>query len=115
MTSIDCRWPGSVHDSRIWKNSVIFEVTNENPAGAILLGDERYGILPWLTTPYRIANGTKETAYNKLHSKERVIIERVFGQVQSRFPILSPKIRINIERIPSIIAACFILHNISNI
>ncbi|XP_055523197.1 uncharacterized protein LOC129717348 [Wyeomyia smithii] len=52
-------------------------------------------------------------AKNILHTKERVIIERVFGQVKQRFPILQSKVRIATERVPTLIIACFTLHNVA--
>ncbi|XP_017480699.1 PREDICTED: putative nuclease HARBI1 [Rhagoletis zephyria] len=113
ITSFDCRRAGSVHDSRIWKNSIVRELLDENPAGAILLGDEGYAITPWLMIPYRNTTSFSQMEYNKLHCKERVIIERVFGQVKRRFTILQSKIRISTNRIPTIIAACFVLHNVA--
>nr|XP_029710214.1 putative nuclease HARBI1 [Aedes albopictus] len=113
FTSVDCSWPGSVHDSRIWKNSAIHNIMNENSSGAILLGDEGYGIAPWLMTPYRNPDMPQQMNYNKIHSRERVVIERVFGRVKRRFPIFKSKIRIRTDRIPTIILACFILHNVA--
>ncbi|XP_058840786.1 putative nuclease HARBI1 [Topomyia yanbarensis] len=113
FTSIDCTWPGSVHDSRIWKNSSVFQVMHENPAEALLLGDDGYGIAPWVMTPYRNPNTPQQQRYNKIHSSERVIIERVFGQVKRRFPFLQSKVRVNTRRIPSMILSCFVLHNIA--
>lgn len=113
ITSFDCRWPGSVHDSRIWRNSDVLGIIKYNDAGALLLADEGYGIAPWLMTPFKDAHGELKNSYNCLHSKERIIIERVFGQVKRRFPMLKEKIRVKTERIPSLIAACFILHNIA--
>lgn len=111
ITSIDCSWAGSVHDSRIWRNSNVRESMLENAVGALLLGDEGYGITPWVLTPYRNPCDRKEVNYNIVHKMERVVIERCFGQLKQRFPILQSKIRVATERIPSFITACFILHN----
>jgi hypothetical protein len=46
FTSVDVSWPGSVHDARIWRNSDIKRVMEENREKALLLGDEGYGIAP---------------------------------------------------------------------
>lgn len=113
FTSIDCFWPGSVHDSRIWRNSSVKEVMCENPAGALLLADDGYGIAPWLMTPYRQPATPQQRLYNETHAKERVVIECSFGQVKRRFPILQSKIRMKTSRVPSMILACFILHNVA--
>ncbi|XP_049790260.1 putative nuclease HARBI1 [Schistocerca nitens] len=75
--------------------------------------DEGYGIAPWLMTPFQNPETPDERAYNRLHSKETVIIERCFGQVKRRFPILQNKIRLAQTKIPSVIIACFVLHNVA--
>jgi hypothetical protein len=47
FTSIDASWPGSVHDSRIWRNSEIREQFSRRYNNAVLLGDSGYGLEPW--------------------------------------------------------------------
>lgn len=113
FTSIDAQWPGSVHDSRVLSNSSIFQLLNNTPANAVILGDSGYALSPWLMTPYNNARTPEEIAYNRLHAKERVIIERCFGQLKKRFPILQHPIRVALEKVPSIIVSCVILHNIA--
>ena len=112
FTSVDVSWPGSVHDSRIWKNSGIREKLKQHK-NTVLLGDEGYGLEPWLMTPYRNPTQEKHLAYNRLLKKQRVIIERCFGQLKRRFPILQYICRISLANVPSIIVCCFILHNVA--
>lgn len=113
FTSIDAQWPGSVHDSRIWRLSRICSLINENEAGAVLLADEGYGLTPWIITPFRNPQTDMEKKFNKLLTKERVLIERMFGQLKRRFPFLSSRVRLSTNRIPRMILACFVLHNIA--
>lgn len=113
FTSVDCSWAGSVHDARIWRNSEIQQAMARQTTGAVLLGDEGYGITPYLMTCYKNPVTAPEKAFNYLHKKERTIIECTFGQLKQRFPILYHKIRINIGRIPCLISSCFVLHNIA--
>lgn len=56
FTSVDATWPGSVHDSRIWKNSNIFAIVAGNSRHVALLGDEGYGLMPWMIHIYHIGN-----------------------------------------------------------
>lgn len=113
ITSVDAQWPGSVHDSRIWRLSGVQEVVRRFDGDVCLLGDSGYGITPWLLTPYSEVRNAQERQFNLIHAQERVIIERVFGQIKRRFPILSSQVRIALEKIPKLIIACVVLHNIS--
>ena len=54
-----CGWPGSVHDSRVLKNSPLFIKTSENkeeqfPANTHSIGDSAFGLSKWLLTPYKV-------------------------------------------------------------
>ncbi|CAH1958057.1 unnamed protein product [Acanthoscelides obtectus] len=64
FTSVDVRRPGSVHDSRIWRNS---QTRSQliNKANIVLLGDDGYGITPCLMTPFRNPTpGAEISSYN---------------------------------------------------
>lgn len=113
FTSVDCSWSGSVHDARIWRNSPIQQVLSNNPIGALLLADEAYPLTPWVMKIYKNPQTEAEKKFNLLLKKERTLIERTFGQLKQRFPILYSKIRVSIERIPPLITACFVLHNVA--
>ncbi|KAK7871143.1 hypothetical protein R5R35_013361 [Gryllus longicercus] len=112
FTSIDVSWPGSVHDARIWRNSNMCRVMT-NQANALLIGDSGYPIAPWLMTPYQNPTTPEQTAFNRVFKTERVVIERCFGQLKRRFPILQSRIRLSTEKVPSVILCCCILHNIA--
>ncbi|XP_063931186.1 putative nuclease HARBI1 [Zophobas morio] len=113
FTSVDATWPGSVHDSRIWRNSSVLPIISRYQGQAILLGDSGYAVAPWLITPYRNPRNQVEIHFNNMHKRNRVIIERCFGQVKKRFPILMNDIRVRLSRIPKLIVSCFVLHNVS--
>jgi hypothetical protein len=112
FTSICAEWPGSVHDSRILSNSSIPEVM-QRINNAILIGDSGYGISPWLITPYENPQTVVKQNFNKIYATDRVIIERCFGQLKRRFPILHYKVRTKLTSIPGVITCCAILHNIA--
>ena len=53
-----CGWPGTVHDSRVLKNSPIYSKIENNsdemfPSNTHLLGDSAYGLSNWLMTPFK--------------------------------------------------------------
>jgi len=112
FTSISAEWPGSVHDSRILRNSSLCEAMKRVPDG-VILGDSGYGITPWLLTPFDKPATEIEVNFNQVYAKERVIIERCFGQLKRRFPILGYKVRTSLDTVLSIITCCAVLHNVS--
>jgi hypothetical protein len=115
FTSVDARWPGSVHDSRIFRNSDIYQVLKSTQAyGHYLIGDSGYGIAPWLLTPFPShTTSPSERNYNKIYAKDRVIIERCFGMLKRRFPMMGYVIRVKLSNVSSLIVAAFVLHNIA--
>ena len=51
FTNMAARWPGSVHDSRILKNSLICAKFENYEINGWLLGDNRYSCTRYLLTP----------------------------------------------------------------
>lgn len=109
-------YPGSVHDSRVLRNSplnddahMLFEEEK------FIIGDKAYyPVKTWCIPPYknegRLTEGQKR--FNKELSKMRQVIERAFALLKGRFrrlkflPIVSP------EQMFYTIMACCVLHNI---
>jgi len=112
FTSVDANWPGSVHDSRIFKNSTVGNFLKNRTQSTVLIGDSGYGIAPWIITPFENPTTDAQINFNAVYAKERVIIERCFGQLKRRFPILHYKVRVALPKISGIIVCCCILHNI---
>ncbi|XP_046684659.1 putative nuclease HARBI1 [Homalodisca vitripennis] len=83
-----------------------------NLVTACLLGDSGYGIAPWLITPYKPPQNEQQRNFNLQHAMERVVIERVFGQLKKLFPVLGNCIRVSLDRVPKTIISCAVLHNV---
>ncbi|XP_036341771.1 putative nuclease HARBI1 [Rhagoletis pomonella] len=86
IRSIDPRYPGSCHDSLIWRSSDIRSYLqaqyNNGEHNTWLLGDAGYPLEPFLITPYRSAGeGTHQSTFNKCHSRARNVVERTIGEV----------------------------------
>ncbi|EFN60761.1 Putative nuclease HARBI1, partial [Camponotus floridanus] len=110
-------YPGSVHDTRVFKNSPLRNDLHEFCGNNyLLLGDSAYPCLKELIVPYR-DNGHlthAQRSFNQKLSSCRVIIENAFGYLKQRFPQLYHfKLR-DIVRMVYVIHACCVLHNIAN-
>ncbi|XP_066960858.1 putative nuclease HARBI1 [Macrobrachium rosenbergii] len=114
VRNIVAKWPGSVHDSRILRESGVWRGFEQNrvPAGCYLLGDSGYPCKRWLLTPYLRPEGQHQEAYNRAHKKTRSVVERGIGQLKRRFQVLHGEIRVNPQKAAKIIMACGIMHNI---
>lgn len=113
ITSVESAWPGSVHDSRILRNSPLFGSMIKDTKNTVILGDEGYPLLPFLMTPFKNPITDEEIYYNKMHKRNRVVIENTFGQLKRRFPILKYVIRVKLENVPTFVIACCVLHNLA--
>ena len=68
---------------------------------------------PYLLTPYRQPGSTSESNYNYAHKKTRVVIEQTFARWKRRFHYLHGKIRVDPDKVRTIIVACAVLHNMA--
>ncbi|XP_066596927.1 putative nuclease HARBI1 [Prorops nasuta] len=80
---------------------------------AILLGDSGYPNLPYLLTPLNNPRTRGEVLYNEAHIRTRCMVERCFGILGKKFPVLTMGSRFwkPSETLP-VITACVILHNL---
>lgn len=119
FTDVFCGWPGSVHDSRIMKNSPFMEKVQNDynqtfPANTHLIGDSAYALTSWMMVPFKdFGKLTKEQKrYNYHHSSTRMCIERAFGALKGRFRRLK---YVDLRHIPSIVEvvlSCCTLHQL---
>lgn len=114
IRDIVSRWPGSSHDQTIFSNSRLQGRFESNEFGnAILLGDSGYGLKKYLITPVANPRSNAEQLFNEAQIRTRNPIERLFGVVKRRFPILSLGIRVSLDTAKKIIVVCAILHNLA--
>ena len=89
------RWPGSVHDARILRESPIFNLFENvpRPLDGFILGDSGYMLRDWLLTPYIHVANAAEQQYNDAHCATRCIIERCNGILKRRWHCLHTGLR----------------------
>lgn len=117
---INARYPGSTHDSFIWKCSLPnmflrnISARMQGNFPYFILADTGYPLQPWLLRPYdRPYSSRAQEVFNRLHKRLRSMIERVIGLLKARFRCLlgERKLRYDHERSAYIIYSCAILHN----
>lgn len=113
ILDIVARWPGSVHDSRIFSNSYVNIMYEQKKLPGHLLGDGGYPLLEYLFTPVRNPQNRKEERYNKAQITTRNTVERLNGIYKRRFSCLSKKLATKLNTTLLIISACAVLHNIA--
>ena len=112
---IDCivKWPGSVHDARILRESDMFDAFESNqgrPVRGLILGDSGYMLRDWLFTPFLNPNTAKERAYNLHQKSARSTVERAIGILKRRWHCLR-RLRLRPVKACKVITVCIILHN----
>ncbi|XP_071387553.1 putative nuclease HARBI1 [Centroberyx affinis] len=112
ITNVEAKWPGSVHDSKIFRASSLSQQLSQGEFSGVLLGDKRYACLPYLLTAYQEPQTEAQRNYNVAHAHTRACIEMAFGLIKTRFQCLN-HLRVTPQRACDITVACVVLHNIA--
>ncbi|XP_028414901.1 putative nuclease HARBI1 [Dendronephthya gigantea] len=120
------KWPGSVHDAQVFVNSSVCKmlkdgtiptcpkviVQNLPPVPICILGDPAYPLNTYLMKEYEAGGITEaEQFYGFRLSSARMVIECANGRLKARWGCLKGVLDVDLELLPYLIYACFILHN----
>ena len=122
---VECWWPGSVHDSKVFANSSINKMLRNGempatfqtviPGGEkvpnYLIGDPAYPLTPFCMKEFDDCNSDEEVIFNNMLRSARNQTEYPFERLKARRAILKRKMDLKLEILPTVIYACFILHN----
>lgn len=112
-------WPGSVHDSRAWRASSIWNRPGIFfSAKQYLLADSAYALSKWCMKPYTepAASIPRNRRFNLLFSKARVVNEHTIGILKNRWASLKGlphqiQKEEELKYVNDWILACVVLHN----
>jgi hypothetical protein len=115
-------WEGSAHDGRVLADA--FHKGMFRSPNKYYLGDAGYGLSRNVLTPYRGVRyhlkewragaqlpRTKEELFNHRHSSLRNVIERTFGVLKKRFPLLVNMTCFDFQFQTTLVMCAMILHN----
>lgn len=130
FTDVVIKWPGSVHDSHIFYNCALNTMLRDGtipplykqltpdtePVPVCVLGDPAYPLLPYLMKEFPGGGNTvQEQFFAYRLSSARMVTDCAFGRLKGRFGALCREMDINIDDLPRVIHACFVLHNFCEI
>jgi len=96
-----------------FQNSRIYMCYTRRELTGILGGDNGYPCLPFLLTLILNPEMDEEIAYNNIHRRIRLIVERTFGIWKRRFPCLARGLTTKLICSTTIVVTCAVLHNLS--
>uniref|UniRef100_A0A671N003 DDE Tnp4 domain-containing protein n=1 Tax=Sinocyclocheilus anshuiensis TaxID=1608454 RepID=A0A671N003_9TELE len=102
LIDVVARWYGSAHDARILRESALAQSCEEGRHSGIMLCDSGYPLKKWLMTPVMVPRTEQERQSNY----------RCIGVLKRRFHCLHSEIRMEPERVCTIVCAAAVLHNI---
>lgn len=88
ILDIVARWPGSTHDSFVFRESTIGRQAAASRGEWRLLGDSGYPLRPYLFTPVANPADQHDNAFNEAHHRARSVVERTIGRLKLRFRCL---------------------------
>ncbi|KAK0153995.1 putative nuclease HARBI1 [Merluccius polli] len=80
--NVEAKWPGSVHDSQIYRECSLSNRFARGEFDGYLLGDQGYPCQPSLLTPYPDPGPQR---FDVAHCRTRARVEMTIGILKSQF------------------------------
>ena len=95
---VDCRWPGSVHDVKVFANSAINKklrddelpvtyqqlITGRCKVGCHLIDDPAYSLTPYCMKEYQTCTSDSQAIFNNILRLARNPVECAFGRLKKK-------------------------------
>lgn len=112
--NVVARWPGSCHDLTIFRKSKVYTTLMSGKwSNGLVVADSGYANSQYVVTPFINPGNHIEELYNESIIRTRNPVERSYGVLKRRFPVLSFGLRLNLPTTQAVIVACCVLHNIA--
>ena len=128
---VDCRWPGSCHDAKVYANSNINKNMQDNempmqfkqilPGEAkipnYLIGDPAYPLTAYCMKEFESCKTNVQVVFNSMLRTARNPIERAFGRLKARWGVLTKRIDFKLENVPifSRVLHCIIIASLKKV
>ena len=126
---VDCRWPGSVHDGKVFSHSAInLFLRNEKVSTYAslmpgqqkvpnyLVADPAYPLLPSCMKEFSSCDSNEKVVFNNLLRGARNPIESAFGRLKARWGVLTKPIDFKLSSVPILhIHALFCIMSVKKI
>lgn len=110
---VDCGWPGSTHDARVWRASDARVHLELDRSRFMIAADSAYPISLKVMKHYETPLIPMHRRFNvRLNGLRTISSENVYARLKQRFPILR-EMRSDFQTSQRIVIACCVLHNIA--
>lgn len=123
---VECMWPGSVHDAKVFPNSGINKKLRDGELPVIwqtltnkstkipnyLIADPAYPLTTYCIKEYDSCSTNEQVIFNTMLRSARNQVECAFGRLKARWALLTKTVDLKLESVPTVIYACFVLHNV---
>ncbi|KAK0141095.1 putative nuclease HARBI1 [Merluccius polli] len=116
ILDVVARWPGSTHDSFVFRESSVGRLAATSRGEWRLLGDSGYPLRPYLLTPVANPRDVHDEEFNEAHRVARCVVERTIGRLKLRFRCLHKSgggLQFSPEKSCAVICVTAMLHNIA--
>jgi hypothetical protein len=102
----------AIRGSKFWQSCE--KDTFKFSDGYFWIGDNAYGLMPWMITPYADTKlNSKEGVFNLQLARARQVIERALGMTIERFRILASPLAYTESQSVKIVKLCCVLNNMT--